>query len=246
MVARAHRDAPYAEAQAAGRALAAQSRMPQLVAVNLGAGFGQWDWFPEAEDVVAFALAYVAPSNAEELWAIAKAWASDDAAGRQTILALVGKDLLQHELKRIEVPELKELLGARPAQAAALRASLGLAVAASAAARATKPATTRAAAAAKAASPPASGPVSAPASGPASAPARAPVPPGEVYKMPKPAFVPPKVAAPVVVRRFSHPKFGEGTLVSQEGEGEEAKLTIAFAAGKKTLLARYVSELPPA
>ena len=51
MVARAHRDAPYAEAQAAGRALAAQSRMPQLVAVNLGAGFGQWDWFPEAEDV---------------------------------------------------------------------------------------------------------------------------------------------------------------------------------------------------
>lgn len=253
MIARAHRDAPYAEAQLAGKALAAQSRLPTLVAVNLGAGFGQWDFFPEAEEIVAFALGYASPGNGEELWAIARAWASDDAAGRHTILALVGKDILQHELKRIDVPQLAELIAARPAQANALRTALGLDVA-TPKARAGKPRAPRTASPVSApATPsvPASvSAVSAPSSedaAPARPPARAPAPPpGEMARMPKPAFVRPKVALPAVVRRFEHPKFGEGVLVTQDGDGPDAKLTIKFAAGTKTLLARFVTELVPA
>src|SRR5437762_11344627 len=82
LVARAHRGAAYAECAHAGKMLAAQSRLPKLVAENLGAGFGQWDFFPEPAAVVVFALGYAPPSTEEELWAVARAWASDDAAGR--------------------------------------------------------------------------------------------------------------------------------------------------------------------
>jgi hypothetical protein len=262
MVARAHRDAPYTEAQLAGKALAAQSRLPTLVAVNLGAGFGQWDFFPEAEEIVAFALGYAAPGDEEALWAIARAWASDDAAGRHTILALVGKDILQHELKRIDVPQLRELIGARPAQANVLRATLGLAVVSVPAARAGKPRAPRASPAASPSSAASPSPVALdpPAASdppvaldPGAAAPAAPVvpprqvlPPGEMARMPKPAFVRPKVAPPPVVRRFEHPKFGEGVLVTQDGEGPDAKLTIKFGAVTKTLLARYVNELAPA
>ena len=50
-----------------------------------------------------------------------------------------------------------------------------------------------------------------------------------------------RAAAPPA-RKFQHPKFGEGLLESQEGEGTDAKLTFKFAASSKTLLARYVTE----
>jgi len=43
--------------------------------------------------------------------------------------------------------------------------------------------------------------------------------------------------------RFLHPKFGEGMLISQDGDGPEAKLTIKFESGSKTLLAKYVTEV---
>jgi hypothetical protein len=57
-------------------------------------------------------------------------------------------------------------------------------------------------------------------------------------------FVPPKKREPPPPpRRFQHPKFGEGVLERLEGEGPDAKLTIKFGAGSKTLLARYVSEV---
>src|SRR4030088_16843 len=69
MVARAHQGSAYAEACAAGRALAAQSKLPKVIAENLGAGFGQWDFFPEATEIVDFALAYAPPSTEDELWA---------------------------------------------------------------------------------------------------------------------------------------------------------------------------------
>ena len=49
---------------------------------------------------------------------------------------------------------------------------------------------------------------------------------------------------PAAAKKFNHPKFGDGELVSQDGVGEEAKLTIKFAAGTKTLLARFVTEVP--
>lgn len=54
-------------------------------------------------------------------------------------------------------------------------------------------------------------------------------------------------AAPPVVdplrvgARVSHPKFGTGEIVAREGAGEQLKLTIAFADGKKVLLAKFVS-----
>src|SRR3954462_1667296 len=129
MVARRHQGPPYAEASAAGRALAAQSKLPKIIAENLGAGFGQWDFFPEAAEIVDFAFAYTPPATEEDLWAMARTWADDDAASRHTLMALVGRDILQHELRRIELPKLRELIDeTRPSRALALRASLGLAV----------------------------------------------------------------------------------------------------------------------
>jgi hypothetical protein len=227
MVARAHGDAPYQESRLAGQALAAQSKLPKIVAENLGAGFGQWDFFPEASSVVDFATAYVPPSSEEEIWAMARAWAADDAAGRPTILALVGREILTHELRRIDVASLRALLDeARPSRARELRVSLGLAVPAAPPGAAGTPKSRSAG--------------SSPRSRRA-APAGAPDIP---LRMPRPELKPrppPPPEAPA--RRFHHPKFGEGVLESQDGSGEEAKVTIKFAGGTKTLLARYVTEL---
>jgi hypothetical protein len=223
MVSRAHQDAAYGESALAGRTLAAQSKLPKIVAENLGAGFGQWDFFPEAADVVDFACAYVPPATEEDVWTMARAWAADDAAGKHTVLCLIGREILQHELRRIDVPKLRAVVDeTRASRANALRAELGLAVPPAKAEKAeTK---RRAPAAAK----------------PAAEPKRE-IP----TRMPKPAFVPPPKKAPEPPpKRFGHPKFGEGILERQDGEGPEAKLTIKFDSGSKTLLARYVTEVP--
>lgn len=51
-----------------------------------------------------------------------------------------------------------------------------------------------------------------------------------------------RVAAPL--RRVSHPKCGEGVVLRELSDGGEAKLEIDFsAAGRKTLLARFVRAL---
>lgn len=226
MVAHAHKDAPYAESALAGRTLAAQSKLPRIVAENLGAGFGQWDFFPEAAEIVDFALAYASPSTPDEVWALARAWAADDAQARQTVLALIGRDILQHELRRIDVPELRALVDeTSPGRSRELRMKLGLAVGA-------EPTGAARPKAAGAPSP--------------KKRASAPGPAREIpSRMPKPEFKrPAPPPPPAAARRFQHPKFGEGVLVSQEGAGEAAKLTIAFEGGAKTLLARFVTELP--
>lgn len=57
---------------------------------------------------------------------------------------------------------------------------------------------------------------------------------------PPPVEPPPAPAGP---RRVVHPKFGEGTVVAQEGEGDEAKLEIAFAVGTKKLQAKFVRDV---
>lgn len=228
LVARAHGDAPYAEATATGKALAAQSKLPNIVAQNLGAGFGQWDFFPSAEEIVDFALGYVSPGTAEDAMALARAWASDDANSRPTPLALIGREILQHELRRFEMPELRAAIDeVDAARARELRVALGLDVKpepkGGAVAPAKKAAATRAKRAAGAAAPPREIPT----------------------RMPKPEFKrPPPPPPPAAARKFNHPKFGDGELVSQDGAGEEAKLTIKFAAGTKTLLARFVTEVP--
>jgi hypothetical protein len=217
MVAHAHGDASYAESTLAGRTLAAQSKLPNIVAVNLGAGFGQWDFFPNAAEIVDFALAYVPPSSSDEVWAIARAWAADDAHARPTILALIGREILQHELRRLNVADdLRAVVEeTRPTRARELRANAGLEVAAAAAA------------------PPAKAP-------------RVKRAPKEIpTRMPKPEFKRPAAPPPPpAARQFQHPKFGEGVLVSQDGAGDDAKLTIKFGVGTKTLLARFVTELP--
>jgi hypothetical protein len=228
LVARAHHASAYSESALAGRTLAAQSKLPKLVAENLGAGFGQWDFFPEAADIVDFALAYTPPSSEEELWALVHSWASDDAASRQTVMALVGREVVQHELRRIDVPKLRELFDeTRPARARELRVSLGLEVRPLEPAKSETTRGKRSAAALPAKR-------AAPSAGTPHVPAR----------MPKPQLrSPAKPAAAPEARRLTHPKFGEGVLTSQDGVGPEAKLTIQFASGPKTLLARYVTEL---
>jgi len=232
LIARAHQASAYSESALAGRTLAAQSKLPKLIAENLGAGFGQWDFFPEAADIVAFALAYTPPSTEEELWTLVRSWASDHAASRQTVMALVGREIVQHELRRIDVPKLRELFSeASPARARELQVCLGLDVRPLDPAKSESTRTTRST------------------RGTAAPPAKraaAPVGTREIpARMPKPQFrSPPKPAAAPDARRFTHPKFGEGVLKSQDGDGPDAKLTIQFECGPKTLLARYVTELP--
>lgn len=238
LVTKAHGASAYADSSLAGKTLAAQSKLPKLVAENLGAGFGQWDFFPEVADIVDFALAYVPPSNEEEMWTLVRAWATDDATGKHTTLRLIGQDLFVHELRRIEVPKLKALFDERrPGRALTLREELGLPVPEKRA---------RAAKAEKAAAPPAASSGASADGAPAEPkPVRVPLPKGDgPIKMPKPKFVPPvKAAPPPPAKRYMHPKFGEGVLETQDGVGEEAKLTVKFAVGSKTLLAKYLTEL---
>lgn len=227
MVTRAHGSAPYAESALAGRTLAASSKLPKIVAENLGAGFGQWDFFPSASEIVDFALGYVSPETPEDALALARAWAADDAGRRPTPLALVGREILQHELRRFDLPALRAVVDeVDPARARELRIGLGLEVAPegkSAATTAAKSASPKPKRAAAAAGPPRAIPT----------------------RMPRPEFKrPPPAPAAADAKRFSHPKFGDGVLVSQDGLGEDAKLTIKFAAGTKTLLARFVTEVP--
>ena len=46
LVERTHKDASYADATAAGKVFTEHTKLPPKVAHNLGAGFGQWDFFP--------------------------------------------------------------------------------------------------------------------------------------------------------------------------------------------------------
>jgi PcrA/UvrD tudor domain len=228
MVARAHGNAPYAESAHAGRTLAASSKLPKKIAENLGAGFGQWDFFPSAVEIIDFALGYVPPAAPEDAWALARAWAADEAGGRSTPLALVGREILQHELRRFDLPDLRAAVDeVGPARARELRVAIGLEVGPE---KETKTATT-----AKLSSP-----------RPKRSASTSTAPPREIpTRMPKPEFKrPPPPPPAAAAKRFSHPKFGEGVLVSQDGAGEDAKLTIKFAAATKTLLARFVTELP--
>ncbi|MGH9439179.1 MAG: hypothetical protein ACRD22_15100 [Terriglobia bacterium] len=42
--------------------------------------------------------------------------------------------------------------------------------------------------------------------------------------------------------RVRHPKYGFGTIVEREGEGEDLKLTVSFPGyGRKKLIERYAS-----
>lgn len=229
MVARAHADAPYAEASLAGKTLAAQSKLPRVIAENLGAGFGQWDFFPEATEIVDFASSYEPPQNEEDIWKLARAWATDDAGSKHTLMALVGREIVMHELRRVsfQLPQLKELVEeTRQNRANTMRAALGLAV----------PPPEKAPAAAPSAPAKERKPRAA-----ASAEPKRPIP----TRMPKPEFVPPpKKEAPPPPKKFAHPKFGEGTLEKQDGNGIEAKLTVKFASGTKTLLAKFLTEVP--
>jgi hypothetical protein len=239
MVSRAHLESAVGASSLAGQRLAAQSRLPKVIAENLGAGLGQWDFFPEIAEIVDFACTYVPPSTEEELYALARTWASDDAERRPTLLALVGREIMQHELRRFDVPALRELFEeARPARALALRSSLGLAVpapkpGAHGGTVASKTSERKKAPVARQAPPTNAAPAGKP------APEEAPV----QVRMPRPAFVPPPKRAPAPPpRRFVHPTFGEGLLEKQDGVGADSKLTIKFAGGSKTLLARFVTE----
>ncbi len=226
LVARVHHGTGNGETSLAGRSLAAQSKLPKIIAENLGAGFGQWDWFPEVKDIVDFALAYAPPTNEEEVWALARTWASDDAAGRHTLMALVGREIVMHELKRIDIPKLREVVSeSRASRVRELRESLGLAVPAPKGEKRTRPTAAKA-----------EGPARAPAGGaPRAIPTRMPLP----ERKPRAEAV----AVKAEVKRFTHPKFGEGTLEAKDGEGPEAKLTIKFGVGTKTLQAKFVTEV---
>ncbi|WAS91135.1 hypothetical protein [Nannocystis punicea] len=62
-----------------------------------------------------------------------------------------------------------------------------------------------------------------------------------------PRLVRPVAAAAAVARRVQHPKFGAGRVLQEVGDGDARKLVIDFGAphGVRTLVARFVTELPP-
>lgn len=230
LVARAHHGAPYTECKQAGAELAAQSKLPKLIAENLGAGFGQWTFFPDAAEIVDFACAYAPPTTPDEVWALARTWAADDAASKHTVLALIGRDLLQTELRRIAVPELNAFFSERGATALATRERLGLEMPKQ---KSREPA-----------------PESAPKKVAEPKPVRAPIKVTPVernadgtMKMPKPIPTRAKQEAPPAPRWFAHPKFGEGLLERVDGAGDDAKLTLKFESGTKTLQAKFVTEV---
>ena len=49
--------------------------------------------------------------------------------------------------------------------------------------------------------------------------------------------------APSSPKRVRHPKFGDGTVVSEDATSSEPKLVIDFPAGRKTIASRFVSSL---
>ena len=208
MIARAHQASAYGESSVARKTLAAQSKLPKIIAENLGAGFGQWEFFPEASEIVDFAFAYVPPSTEDEVWALARSWASDDAAGRHTLMA-----------------------GARRSGNSASRAppDRDPRSSASSSKRLSRPARSRFERASGSTSrrrPQLIGRRRSPRRSrnrrPRPAPTR-PIP----TQMPKPEFKKPVKAGPAPPpKRFTHPKFGEGMLEAQDGTGDDAKLTI--------------------
>jgi DNA helicase II / ATP-dependent DNA helicase PcrA len=83
---------------------------------------------------------------------------------------------------------------------------------------------------------------------PQSRAAQPPTPPAAAPPPPKPVSAPP-VARPVAVGRtkgfragamIRHPKYGRGTVLRREGDGEDAKLTVSFPGyGLKKLVEKY-------
>lgn len=61
-----------------------------------------------------------------------------------------------------------------------------------------------------------------------------------------PRLVPRRATVLQAAPRVQHPKFGVGRVLKATGEGPDRKLEIDFeGAGVRTILARFVSELPP-
>ena len=68
----------------------------------------------------------------------------------------------------------------------------------------------------------------------APAPARAPQP------APRPSVPPPRKKGLRAGATVRHPKYGLGTILRREGEGEDAKLTVSFQGyGLKKLIEKY-------
>lgn len=75
----------------------------------------------------------------------------------------------------------------------------------------------------------------------------APKPPAAAPPAPQPAAVKPAAAGPPPVRRAArtgmtveHPKYGTGTVVRREGDGDDAKITVSFPRyGLKKLVEKY-------
>jgi hypothetical protein len=202
LVARAYRaGASWSDGERAGQALAARSALPPEMAHQLGSGWGPLPFSGEPEELVDFALSYRAPSTAGELLALARLWAQDWIAGKKSLHAALGGDLVKQALSTVPLPELAPLMRALQRQREALMRAemikLGLV---------------------------------------SSLPEPLPEPPPAEPSAPAAAPVP-------VTRRFRHPKFGEGELLSEEGEGAQAKVTIRFRSGDKTLLASFVEPI---
>jgi len=62
----------------------------------------------------------------EDMMALARTWAEDEAAKKSTLMRLVGKEILLEELRRIDVPKLRDMLkDARRAAGACIAQGVG-------------------------------------------------------------------------------------------------------------------------
>jgi hypothetical protein len=97
-----------AQLEHTARALVASSQLPGQLAASftddLPRGQGA-----SAEDVT-FVLGYRPPTTVDEVWSTARAWATYEHGGRYSPRGYLGRALLELELARVDVPEIRAII----------------------------------------------------------------------------------------------------------------------------------------
>jgi hypothetical protein len=90
------------------RALVASSQLPGQLAASFTDDLPR-DQGTSAENV-AFVIGYRPPTAVDEVWGTARAWASYEHGGRYSPRGYLGRVLLELELARVDVPELRAII----------------------------------------------------------------------------------------------------------------------------------------
>jgi len=87
------------------RALVASSQLPDRLAASFTDDIPRGQGTPAAD--VAFVLGYRPPTTVDEVWVTARAWTAYEHGGRYSPRGYIGRALLELELARVDVPEIR-------------------------------------------------------------------------------------------------------------------------------------------